>query len=56
VFSQMITTRRACTSEAAAAQEQAFLAALAASTRFELAADYLTLRNDAGATQVGLVR
>jgi len=54
-FSPLITTRRACTSEAANAQEQAFLAALAASTRYELAGDRLTLRNDPGATQVTLV-
>lgn len=55
-FGPMATTRRACLSEAAAAQEQAFLAALAASTRIELAGDRLTLRNDAGATQVVMVR
>jgi heat shock protein HslJ len=55
-FGGLVTTRRACLSEAAGAQEQAFLAALAASTRFELAGGRLTLRNDAGATQVTLTR
>jgi heat shock protein HslJ len=55
-FGPMATTRRACLSEPAAAQEQAFLAALAASTRFELAGDRLTLRDDPGSTQVILVR
>jgi len=55
-FGPMISTRRACSSEEAAAQEQAFLAALAASTRYELRSDRLTLRNDAGAAQVDLVR
>jgi heat shock protein HslJ len=53
---QLITTRRACTSEAAGAQEQAFLAALASSTHLELSGDRLTLRNDAGSTQIILVR
>jgi heat shock protein HslJ len=55
-FGSLITTRRACLSEAAAAQEQAFLAALGASTRYELRGDRLTLRDDAGAAQVDLVR
>jgi heat shock protein HslJ len=55
-FGPLATTRRACLTEAAAAQEQAFLAALAASTRFELDGNRLTLRNDAGATQVVLGR
>jgi heat shock protein HslJ len=51
-----ISTRRACPSEAAGTQEQAFLAALSASTRHELSGGRLTLRNDEGATQVQLVR
>jgi len=55
-FSPLITTRRACASEAASAQEQAFLAALGASTRYELSGDRLILRNDAGSTQVALVK
>jgi heat shock protein HslJ len=52
----LISTRRACLSAEAAAQEQAFLAALGASTRYELMGDRLTLRDDAGAAQVDLVR
>jgi heat shock protein HslJ len=55
-FGALATTRRACLSDAAAVQEQSFLAALAASRRFELAGGRLTLRNDAGATQVTLAR
>jgi heat shock protein HslJ len=55
-FGPLVTTRRACLSEAAAAQEQIFLAALGASTRYELRGDRLTLRDDAGAAQVDLVR
>jgi heat shock protein HslJ len=55
-FGPLITTRRACLSEQAAAQEQAFTAALAASARYELAGDRLTLRDANGATQVILVR
>jgi heat shock protein HslJ len=55
-FGPLATTRRACASDEAAAQEQAFLAALAASTRYELQGSRLTLRNDAGATQVNLTR
>jgi putative lipoprotein len=55
-FGSLITTRQACLSEAASAQEQAFLAALGASTRYELRADRLTLRDDAGAAQVDLIR
>ena len=55
-FGSLITTRRACLSEAANAQEQAFLAALAASTRVELSPDRLNLRDSGGATQVVMVR
>ena len=51
----LASTRRACPSEEATAQEQAFLAALAASTRYELQGNRLTLRNDAGAAQVDMV-
>jgi heat shock protein HslJ len=50
------TTRRACSSEELAMQEALFLTALGASTRYELAGDKLTLRNDDGAAQVILVR
>jgi heat shock protein HslJ len=52
----LISTRRACLSDAANAQEQQFLKALEASTAFELMGDRLTLRNDSGATQVTMVR
>ena len=55
-FGALITTRRPCPSEEATGQEQAFLAALGASTRYELRGDHLTLRDDAGAAQVDLVR
>ena len=55
-FGALVSTRRACLSEAANTQEQAFLAALAASTRMTLSGDRLTLRDAAGATQVILVR
>jgi heat shock protein HslJ len=55
-FGALATTRRACLADAANAQEQAFLDALAASTRFELSGGRLTLRNDGGATQVILSR
>ena len=55
-FGSLITTRWACPSEAASAQEQAFLAALAASTRYEPRGDRLTLRDDAGAAQVDMIR
>jgi heat shock protein HslJ len=51
-----ISTRRACQSEAAGTQEQAFLAALSASSRYELSNGRLTMRNAEGATQVQLVR
>ena len=47
----LATTRRACADDVMA-QEQAFLTALQASTRYELVADRLTLRNDEGAIQV----
>jgi heat shock protein HslJ len=50
------TTRRACPSAAAATQEQAFLAALAASSTYELDADKLTLRNADGAAQLTMIR
>lgn len=52
----LISTRRACASEAANTQEHAFLTALAATTTFELVGDRLTLRDDSGATQVTMVR
>jgi heat shock protein HslJ len=55
-FGALISTRRACLSEAATAQEQAFLAALAASSRVELTPNRLTLRDSSGATQVILAR
>jgi heat shock protein HslJ len=52
----LISTRRACLSDEASAQEQAFLAALEASSTYELMGDRLTLRNTDGATQVTMVR
>ena len=52
----LITTRRACLSDAANAQEQQFLNALQASTTYELMGSRLTLRDDGGATQVTMVR
>jgi heat shock protein HslJ len=52
----IITTLRACLSEAAAAQEHAFLAALSASSRYTIAADQLTLSDASGATQLELVQ
>lgn len=55
-FGALISTRRACLSAEANAQEQAFLAALAASSRLELTPNRLTLRDNDGATQVILVR
>ena len=50
----LATTRLAC-AEPVMDQEQAFLTALQASTRYELTADRLTLRNDDGAIQVDLL-
>jgi heat shock protein HslJ len=55
-FGPLITTRRACVSDDANAQEQQFLAALAATSTFELFGDRLTLRDPSGATQVTMVR
>jgi heat shock protein HslJ len=51
---EVATTLRAC-AEDVMEQEQAYLAALQASTQFQLTPDRLTLRNDAGATQVNMV-
>jgi heat shock protein HslJ len=51
-FGPLVTTRRACASEEANQQEQRFLAALEATTTYELAGDRLTLRNGDGAIQV----
>jgi len=50
------TTRRACLSDEASTQEQAFLAALGAASSYELVGDRLTLRDATGATQLSLVR
>jgi heat shock protein HslJ len=55
-FGPLATTRRACLSDAANAQEQEFLAALGASSTYELVGDRLTLRDDGGAMQLTLVR
>ena len=51
----LTTTRLACADEVME-QEQAYLAALQASTQYELTADRLTLRNDDGAIQVDFLR
>ena len=55
-FGPIASTRRACPSDAANQQEQRFLAALSASTMYELAGDRLTFRDDRGATQIIAVR
>lgn len=55
-FGSIISTKRACLSQPLTEQETAFLAALSASTTYELVGDRLTLRDDARATQVMLVR
>jgi len=55
-FGPIVSTKRACLSEALTQQETAFLAALNASTTYTLVGDRLTLRDDAGATQLQLVR
>jgi heat shock protein HslJ len=52
----LISTRRACLSDDANAQEHAFLTALEASTTYELVGARLTLRNAEGAMQVTMVR
>jgi heat shock protein HslJ len=52
----VFTTRRACPSEAAATQEQAFLDALAVASTFEVSSDRAMLRNDDGAAQLTLAR
>jgi heat shock protein HslJ len=51
-FGPLATTRRACPSEAINLQEQRFLAALTASTNYEIAGDRLTLRDADRATQI----
>ncbi|HEY2594328.1 MAG TPA: META domain-containing protein [Chloroflexota bacterium] len=55
-FGPLATTRRACLSDAASAQEQAFLAALEATTTFEMNGAQLTLRDSGRATQATMVR
>lgn len=52
----LASTRRACLSAEANNQEQAFLAALARATRYDLTGDRLSLRDDDGALQVDMVR
>ena len=51
-FGPLITTRRACLSEDANQQEQQFLAALDATTMYQLVGATLTFRDGAGATQI----
>ena len=55
-FGPLITTRRACLSDDANRQEQQFLAALAATTTYQLMGDRLTFRDSNGATQIEAVR
>lgn len=55
-FGPLASTRRACLSDAANAQESMYLAAFGASTAYELVGDRLRLRDAADATQVLLVR
>ena len=55
-FGPMATTRRACASDDANAQEQQFLTALGNITTYELNGDRLTFRDSAGAMQVTAVR
>jgi heat shock protein HslJ len=55
-FGSIVSTKRACLSQPLTDQETAFLAALGASTSYELVGDRLTLRDDGRATQVVLVR
>jgi heat shock protein HslJ len=52
-ISEVATTRLFCSNDVMQ-QEQAFLAALQASTRYELTADRMTMRSDDGALQVDL--
>jgi heat shock protein HslJ len=52
----LASTRRACLSMDANAQEQAFLAALARATVYDITGDRLSLRDDDGALQVDMVR
>ena len=51
-FGPIATTRRACLSDDASQQEHLFLAALSATTAYELAGDRLTFRDSSGATQI----
>jgi heat shock protein HslJ len=51
----IITTRRACASEAANTQEQAFLTALAAASTYEFSGQQLKVHDADGATQLSLV-
>jgi len=55
-FGPLATTRRACLSDDANRQEQQFLAALDATTTYQLMGDRLTFRDDTGATQIQAVR
>lgn len=53
---ELVTTRRACLSDAATAQERAFLAALKASASYTLVGDRLTFLDAAGTRQVVFVK
>jgi len=55
-FGPLATTRRACLSDEANQQEQQFLAALHATTTYELVGDRLTFRDGNAATQLVAVR
>lgn len=53
---ELISTRRACISDALSAQEQQYLTALRAATTYRLDGNQLTLRDASGAMQVTLIR
>jgi heat shock protein HslJ len=52
----LASTRRACPSDTANTQEQAFLTALTAATTYDIVGDRLQLRDAGGALQVDMVR
>jgi heat shock protein HslJ len=52
----LASTRRACVSDAANTQEQAFLAALTAARTYDIVGDRMQLRDADGALQVDMVR
>ena len=54
-FQRMITTRRACLDQRASQQEQRFLAALEAATKFRLSSNRLTLLSERGRNALNFV-